>query len=95
MEERRRALLSEEQHRSLIDAIQEAIRFGFTATAIPQDQHRQHHEYLSTLLEDRKRRLLRNEKIRTSVLGWLVITVLGGIGTGVYQLFITAKEHWK
>ncbi len=95
MEERRRALLSEEQHRSLIDAIQEAIRSGFTATALPQEQHRVHHEYLSTLLEDRQRRLLRNEKIKTSVLGWLVITVLGGIGTGVYQLFIGAKEHWK
>ncbi len=95
MEERRRTLLSEEQHQSLIDAIQEAIRCGFTATAIPQEQHRRHHEYLATLLEDRQRRLLRNEKIKTSVLGWLVITVLGGIGTLAYQLFTTLKEHWK
>ena len=95
MEERRKSPLSEEQRQMLVEAIVEAIKSEIAAMAVPQEIHRQHHEYLATLLEDRKRRLLRNEKIKTSVLGWLVITVLGGIGTLAYQLFTTLKEHWK
>ena len=95
MEERRKTPLSEEQHQSLIDAILAVIRSEFAASAIPQEMHKQHHDYLEMVLQDRQRRLERNEKIKVSVLGWFVITVLGGIGTLAYQLFVTLKEHWK
>ena len=95
MEERRKSPLSEEERQALVDRIVEALRSEIAGLAIPQAVHRQHHEYLALLLEDRKRRLERNEKIKTSVLGWFVITVLGGIGTLAYQWFVTGKEHWK
>jgi len=95
MEERRKTPLSDEQHQSLVDAILAAIRSEFAASAIPLEMHKQHHDYLEMMLQDRQRRLERNEKIKVSVLGWFVITVLGGIGTLAYQLFVTLKEHWK
>jgi hypothetical protein len=95
MEERRKTPLSEEQRQSLVDVILEAIRSEFATHAIPQELHKKHHEYLEVVLQDRQRRLERNEKIKVSVLGWFVITVLGGIGTLAYQLFVTLKEHWK
>lgn len=65
------------------------------ASDIEREKHLIHHSYIDQLLDERAERRVRMEKIKTSVFGWLVITVLGGIGTAIYSLFRTASEHFN
>ena len=95
MQERRQSPLSEEMRELLVAAITEAVRAELSSFSVPLEVHRDQHEYLKRELKNHALRQQRNERIKTSVLGWLVITVLGGIGTAAYQLFTTLKEHWK
>ncbi|VAY88603.1 hypothetical protein CARN8_3360002 [mine drainage metagenome] len=95
MIERRQVPLTEEMRELLVASITEAVRAELESFGVPLEVHRDHHEFIKKELENTALRQQRNERVKTSVLGWLVITVLGGIGTVAYQLFTTLKEYWK
>ncbi len=79
----------------LIETVVRIIRDQPAIYAINEETHREHHAYIVTLLEERQRKIERWEKIRTSVIGWLIITIFGTVGTYVFNLFTHAKDHAK
>ncbi len=48
--------------------------------------HAVHHQYVEALLKKEERRAMRAEAIRTKLGGWVIITMLGAIGTGAYNI---------
>lgn len=47
--------------------------------------HQKHHAYIEIQIEKEEKRKRRCEKIKTQVMGWGIIAILGGIGTAVYN----------
>lgn len=46
--------------------------------------HREHHQFITNLLEERRIRRERIESIRRHTIGWGIITSISGIGYSVY-----------
>ncbi len=57
------------------------------------EEHSAHHEFMRKWIKEIEDRQARNERIRTSVLGWIIITILGGIGTGIYRGALLVAKH--
>lgn len=74
----------------LIDAINQVLD---ERQRIEAALHEKHHQFIDELLEDRRIKRERNERIRQQIIGWGIITVLSGIGYGAYQLFDNAVSH--
>ena len=53
--------------------------------SIEADKHRDHHIWITAKLESEKQSRERWDRIRGSVIGWLIIGVLGGIGMAVWH----------
>ena len=51
--------------------------------------------FIREYLEERKLKKERIEKLKTSVIGWLIISLLGGIGTLTYKGWRLVSEHLK
>lgn len=49
------------------------------------DEHSLHHAFIRELVLERSERRLFREKLKTSVVGWLIIGLIGGCGTMVYR----------
>lgn len=80
---------------TLVSEIAQAIREELSSLTVPEDMHREHHEFIREYIEERKVKRERAEKIKTQVMGWGLVTVLGSIGTGVYHTFLYLREHLK
>lgn len=72
-----------------------AIREELASLTVPEDTHREHHEFIREWIEERKRKREWRDRIKAQVGGWAIITLLGGIGTGAYQAFQYLKEHLR
>lgn len=48
--------------------------------------HAVHHQYVEALLKKEERRAARAEAIKTKLGGWMIITMLGAIGTATYNI---------
>lgn len=73
----------------LIDAFKQALH---AERAIDDLTHRDHHDFVKLMILERQRRVDRAEKIKAQVGGWMIIAILGSIGTAVYQFFFTGKH---
>jgi hypothetical protein len=80
---------------TLVSTIALAIREELSSLTVPEDMHREHHEFIREWIEERRTKRERAEKIKTQVMGWGLVTLLGSIGTGVYHSFQYLKEHLK
>ncbi|MEC5163739.1 hypothetical protein [Janthinobacterium sp. CG_S6] len=82
------------QH-DLVRAVVVAVREEVAAQSIPDDMHREHHAYLVEVIDEKRRKRERAEKIKAQVGGWAIITALSGLGTAAYQGFNWIREHMK
>ena len=80
----------------------EAIVRGMRAAACDREcavesipTHAKQHEVLERWIANDARRQERAEKIKTQVIGWSIVTFLGGVGTGVYHAFQYLREHLR
>ena len=53
-------------------------------------QHKEHHAFVSMLIEKERIKQQRLETIRRQVLGWGVIVLLSGIGYAMYDYLVDA-----
>ena len=66
--------------------ITEAVNEVLTARrSIDETSHFEHHNYVGALIERERKRTERNEKIKTQVIGWGVVTAIGGIGYAIWE----------
>ena len=79
----------------LADAVATALREQLANLTVPEDMHREHHEFIRTYIEERRIKQERAEKIKTQVLGWGIVALLSGIGTAFYNALQHVREHWK
>lgn len=49
------------------------------------DEHVLHHAFIRELLQEKAEQRAFREKLKNSVAGWLLIAVIGGVGTLVYR----------
>lgn len=86
----------ERRQRSLTDQDVAALLKAFEgAHCIPMEEHKSHHDFIRLMVENQKSKTERWEKVKTNVWGWMIITVLGGIGTAVYHGWQFLREHLK
>ena len=76
------------------EAVLSALR-EHTANFLSDPIHTEHHEFLSTWIARVRQREERQEKLKTQVFGWGIITILGAIGTAAYQGVIYLRDHLK
>lgn len=82
-------------HQELVTALAAAIKAELASLTVPEEMHREHHEFIKEYIEERRVKKENREKLKTHVLGWGIITLLGSIGTGVYHAFLYLREHLK
>jgi len=63
--------------------------------SISIDNHDEHHKVLARWIENDNLKAARREKWKAQVGGWLIISILAGLGNLAYQAFIYLKEHLK
>lgn len=80
---------------AIAEAVAKALRDELANLTVPEDTHREHHEFIRSYIEERRIKQERAEKIKTQVVGWGIVTLLGSIGTGVYHTFQYLKEHLR
>lgn len=59
--------------------------------SIETKTHAKHHDYINSQIDKNARDAERWEKIKTQVLGWGVIAIVGWLGT----IALKAIEHWR
>ena len=89
VERRKRSL--DDFVKSVVCAIREEALIG----GIDVEAHKEQHRFIEEWIEEIKLKRERREKIKTQVMGWGIISVLGSIGTGVYHSIIYLREHLK
>ena len=77
--------------KSVVCAIREEALIG----GIDVEAHKEQHRFIEEWIEEVKIKRERREKIKTQVMGWGIVSVLGSIGTGVYHSIIYLREHLK
>ena len=77
--------------KSVVCAIREEVLIG----GIDAEAHKEQHRFIKEWIEEVKIKRERREKIKTQVMGWGIVSVLGSIGTGVYHSIIYLREHLK
>lgn len=77
----------------LVRAVVCAIRSE--TLSIPEEQHREQHAFLAEWIEEIRLKRERREKIKTQVMGWGAVTILGSIGTAAYNAALYLREHLK
>ncbi len=86
---RERRKLDEEQIKMILDIVREH------ALTIDAKEHQYHHQFISEMLEEKKRKRELWDKVREQVAGWAIIAALGAVGSLVYNFFIHSKDHIK
>jgi len=89
--ERRKA----DRNEDLVQAVIVAVRAEVASQIMPEDIHREHHTLIGEMIAEMKRKRERHEKIKAQVGGWAIITLLGAVGKGTWELWHLAQEHWK
>lgn len=79
----------------LVAAIAQAIRDEMSSLTVPEDQHREHHEFIRTWIDRERARAARRDRLREKVSGWLIVSALGAVGTGVYNAAIYIRGHLR
>lgn len=75
--------------RSLTDEDIDAICHRLTEfSGLTPEEHKEQHEALQLFIESYKRKLEFREKIKQQVGGWMIVTVLSGIGYSTYHFFV-------
>ena len=54
-----------------------------------EERHERHHEFLDVMIEEKRLRIARMEKVKSHVIGWGVVTSISGAG---YALWIGVKN---
>lgn len=80
---------------ALVASIAAAVRDELSCLTVPEEMHREHHDFIREYIEERRIKRERVEKIKTQVMGWGIVSLLGGIGTGVYHSFQYLRDHLK
>ena len=78
-----------------VKAVVCAIREETGLHGIDAQTHSEQHQFISEWIEEVKRKRERHEKIKTQVMGWGIVSVLGSIGTGMYHSIGYLREHLK
>jgi len=78
-------MLSDEDIKAIADKLTEY-------SGLSSAEHRDHHEALTLFIQERRQKMEDWAKIRQQVSGWLIIVVLGGIGTIVYNSVIRGES---
>ena len=86
---------NDESRQRFVDAIATAIRAEMSNLTIPEDTHKEHHEFIRQWIDKQKRKDERWDKIKAQVGGWAIVTLLGSIGTGAYHGAIYIRDHLK
>lgn len=81
--------------RSLTDEDIDAISHRLTEfSGLTPEEHRDHHEAFASFVAMQKRKTEFWEKVRQQVGGWMIISVLSGIGISGWKLFVWAAGVW-
>ena len=48
------------------------------------ERHEKHHEFLDMLIAEKRVKIARMEKVKTHVIGWGVVTGIGGMGYAIW-----------
>lgn len=59
------------------------------------DEHQLHHAFIREMILEKSEQRARRESLKMSLIGWIIIAVLGGVGTLVYRGFRYTLEHIK
>jgi len=85
--------LSREDKEDLVGAITEVLN---RRRSIDEAQHRVHHKWVESKMQKEAEKEQRSKELRAkleeSVLGWLIIVFLAGIGVMAYQAAIGALK---
>lgn len=79
----------------LAKAVASAVRSELSTLTVPEETHYKHHEFIEEWLAETRLRRERNEKIKTHVMGWGIVALISGIGTGAYNTVHYLREHLK
>ena len=69
--------ISKEDLKEVLDASLNELKW------VDQATHKEHHSFVESLIEKEHRKQERWEKIKTQVLGWGIMVVVGSIGAWV------------
>ena len=50
-----------------------------------EERHDKHHEFIDVLIAEKRAKVARMEKVKTHVIGWGVVTGIGGIGYAIFE----------
>lgn len=78
--------LSEEEIKSIAQELY--VLFKGIIDGIDPETHKRQHEFITAFMADVERKRQLREHIKKTVLGWLAITVIGGIGFLAYQYIV-------
>jgi hypothetical protein len=84
--------------RTLTDEDVQALVAAFASVphiTLDPEQHAAQHAFLQAWMAKEQRRAERYEEIKKQVGGWLIITILTGIGLGAYKLGMWIIQHVK
>ena len=80
--------------RSLTDEDIKAIANQLTSySGLSAEEHRMHHETFTVWIERQNRRMEFWDKIQQSVGGYIILTILGGLGIAIYHGMLWAIEQ--
>ena len=80
---------------ALVASLAVAFREVMASLTVPEDLHREHHEFIKEFIEREKARRERQEKLKTQVWGWFILGALGALAKGAYQGGMWLKDHIK
>jgi hypothetical protein len=72
------------EKQELLDTFNEVLS---ARSRINNDIHTEHHDFIQILIEREERKKERWEKVKTQVLGWGIIGMIGAMGSAVYHHF--------
>jgi len=50
-----------------------------------EERHGKHHEFIDVLIAEKRAKIARMEKVKTHVIGWSIVTGIGGLGYALYE----------
>ena len=50
-----------------------------------EELHAKHHEFIDVLIAEKRAKVARMEKVKTHVIGWGIVTGIGGFGYALYE----------
>lgn len=74
-------------------AVKEALAEALPHLDLSPEEHAAQHAFLQAWMLKEQRKAERYEYIKRTVGGWIIIAVLGGIGTGAYKLGVWIFQH--